>query len=220
MPNERNIDLITVVGVFGPKQEISYTLARNQLKQIEDSLEDVVQIGEIATDRGPGHIIIEPRRQIDLIISDERIEVRQRFPESDLTGSSVLMGNMLRVVLNSLGTNIEKVQWARIGYNFTLTIPTTGKAIAQIENGMFSQEFKDKIKHPIIGAASWLWLTLEHSTMWLRLEPLKSDPASSRVQVNANFTEEEGKMPSHGEFASKLQSYKGSLQDILESINL
>lgn len=214
------MDLITVVGVFDPEQALSYTLARHQLKQIENALEDVLQFGEIASDRGPGQIIVEPRNQIDLIINNERIEVRRRFPPSNLEEGSVRMGNMLAVVLNAVGTNIEEVRWARIGYNFNLTISTDGEAITQIAKGMFSQEFKDKIKHPIKGAASWLWLDLEESTMWLRLEPLKNDPSASRVQVIANFTEEGGKMPSKDEIAGKIVGYEGSLKDILESIDL
>ena len=220
MANGREIDLVTFVGVFDPRESTSFLLAAPHIRQIESSLEEVVQFGELITERGQGRIVSVPRNQTDLLIEHERIEVRRRYPGISVTEASIQMTGLFSVALETLKVDPKEVTWLRTGYNFFLTVPTGGIAIEKLARGLFSKDFVDKLEYPIKGAATWLWLEAGQALLWLKLEPNRNDPAASKMTVTANFLEEGGTLVPREAIESKLTGYLAKLNELLDRIAL
>lgn len=219
MPNEREIQLLTFVGVFNPA-DVSFALTAQHLREIESAIGEVVQGGEAITERGPGRIVTIPRNQIDLLIENERIEVRRRFPGPSIQEASDQMARLFSVSLETVEVDPSEVSWLRIGYNFVMTIQTDGSAIARLANGVFSEDFTAHLGYPIKGAATWLWLQAKDTLLWLKLEPFRNDPAASRITVTANFLEEPGTLPPIEADDSKISNYLTELNELLNRIGL
>ncbi len=206
MADESNLNIMTFVAVFDP-ETASFSLTAESIQKIELSSGKEVQGGEGVTERGPARLLVVPRDQMDLIIENERVEVRRRYPGSALSEPISEMSNLFSIGLGLLDGDISTVTWRRFGYNFTMSINTDGPAAAKLAEGVFSDEYAKKLKYDLIGAANWLWLKVGDAVLWLRLEPQRNDPATKRVIVTANFLEENGLLPTENQVATKLQKY-------------
>ncbi len=84
MADESNLNIMTFVAVFDP-ETASFSLTAESIQKIELSSGKEVQGGEGVTERGPARLLVVPRDQMDLIIENERVEVRRRYPGSALS---------------------------------------------------------------------------------------------------------------------------------------
>lgn len=219
MVDESNLDLITFVAVFDP-DTASFAFTSDILKKTEQALGKELQGGEGITERGPARILTVPRDQMDMIVESERLEVRRRYPSTDLSPQIDDLSNLFSVGLDLLEGELSSVTWHRFGYNYTMSVPTTGPAVGKLAEGVFSQEYKQNLKYDIIGAANWLWLQVGDAVLWLRLEPHRNDRSTERVTVMANFLEETGPLPTGTTLTSQLLMYWSELKDILGRIGL
>ena len=220
MADNMRIELISVVGVFDQtKFTRSFPLTGERVREIEATLNEVIQGAEGVSERGPTKIISVPRLQIDILLDSQRIEMRRRFPPPpEELGSE--MTDLFFAMLNSFNTNVNEIPWVRTGYNFNLTIQTSGPAIEKLAQESLSQDFRGKLGSPVKGAATWLWLDESEAVHWLRLEPHRNDPSSERVTVVSNFTEEGGTLASAENIKSKQVAYWTKLNDLLHRIGL
>ena len=219
MAESIHIEFVSFVGVFDP-QDTAFDVSRHQFLEIESLVKEVLQLGEGHSERGPVKVISAPSNQMDLLIENERIVARLRYPRASLEVSIPPMAGLFWRALETLKPDYSSVSWVRFGYNLHGTVLTDGLAIAKLADGPFSTEFKDKLRYPIAGAATWLWLDLPTAGLWLRLEPHRSDPSSERIAVTGNFTEERGSLPSEGQILSKFSTYQKEVQDLLSRIDL
>jgi len=221
MTSGGDIELVSVVGVFDPSKLTSpFSLTAQLIRQIESSVGESAQAGEGVTERGPVKIVLIPRRQMDLLIENERIEVRCRYLRTSLEEAASGMTQLFSLFLEAQSTTPDAVPWVRTGYNYILTRPMDGIAIAKLAEGLFNQKFESKLKYPVKGAATWIWLDTEEALLWLKLEPYRNDPAATKIAVNANFVEEGGVLVDEAAMNSKLTSYFANLNDLLDRIGL
>lgn len=221
MATSRDIDLVSVVGVFDPsKLTLPFSLTVQHVRDIESTVGESVQFGEGVGERGPLKIVQIPRRQMDLIVENERIEVRRRYLGTSLEEAASGMTQLFSLFLEAQETTPEAVPWVRAGYNYILTSQTGGIAIAKLAEGLFSRKFVSKLKHPVTGAASWIWLDVGAAVLWLRLEPYRNDAAATKMTVNANFLEEGGTPTPEKAIESKLTGYLADLNELLDRIGL
>lgn len=221
MTSGRDIDLVSVVGVFDPSRLTSpFSLTAQHILQIESSSGQSLQAGDAFTERGQAKIILIPRRQMDSIIENERIEVRCRYPGTSLQETASWMTQLLSLFLESQKTTPEVVPWVRAGYNYILTRETDGIATAKLADGLFSENFLSNLKHPVTGAATSIWLDVAQAVLWLRLEPYRNDPAATKMTVTANFLEEGGTLTPKEAIESKLTGYLANLNELLGRIGL
>lgn len=221
MTSGGDIDLVSVVGVFDPsKLTPPFSLTAQHIRQIESSVAESAQAGEGFTERGPAKFVQIPRRQMDLVIENERIEVRRRYPGTPLEEAASGMAQLFSLFLEAQSTTPDVVPWVRTGYNYILTRQTDGITIAKLAEGLFSRKFVSKLKHPVKGAATWIWLDAGEALLWLRLEPYRNDPAATKMAVNANFVEEGSVLVNEAAIKSKLTGYFANLNDLLDRIGL
>jgi hypothetical protein len=219
--NGSNIDLVSVVGVFDPSRLTSpFLLTAQHIRQIESSVGESAQGGEGVTERGAAKFVQIPRRQMDLVIENERIEVRRRYPGTPLEEAARGMTQLFSLFLEAQSTTPDAVPLVRTGYNYILTRQMDRIAIAKLAEGLFSRRYLSKLKHPVKGAATWIWLDAGEALLWLRLEPYRNDPAATKVAVNANFVEEGGVLVNEAAMNSKLTGYFANLNDLLDRIGL
>jgi len=111
--------------------------------------------------------------------------------------------------------------WTRLGYNFIYIIDCETKAIDVIAKQTIKTDVAGKLGATLLGAATWLWVQLDDSVLWVRLEPRNSDAQSKRASVNANFTASiTGAVPAKEELARRLSTNMRTLEHMLGEIGL
>ena len=210
-------DLVSVVATFDPSTATSVSLGGDDIEAMEDILDASLVVGQVVGSAGVGSSISVPRRQQDISILQDRFEVRNRSPElSDAVARQML--ELFDAVVTRLGDH----DWRSIGYNFITTVHTEGPASLQIKNAVLRDDFENAVPYPVTGAAAWLWIEVEDSTLWLRLEPLRSSPTTARVPANANFRVElaEGTLTPARDIQANILRYAGAFGRILAGMGL
>lgn len=210
-------DLVSVVATFDPSTATSASLGGADLEAMEDILDASLVVGQVVGSSGVGSSIAVPRRQQDIAILQDRFEVRSRNPEL----SDEIARQMLDL-FDAVVTRFGHFDWRSIGYNFITTVHTEGPASLQIKNAVVRDDFENAVPYPVTGAAAWLWIEAEDSTLWLRLEPLRSSPTTARVPANANFTVElsEGTLTPAGDIQANILRYAGVFGRVLGGMGL
>ena len=218
--SSREFDLVSIVVTFDPaKLEGVSPLGTQEIEAIEESLGETLKVGQvISTDRGSGSAIAIQRRQVDLLILGNRIEARSLQPEfsSDVAR---LMVKLLDSVISRLGS----IPWDQIGYNFVLTVPLEGVAVQELSRSLLKDDLETKLGHPVKGGAVWVWLEVEDTLLWLRLQPHRDSPTTKRITANANFlitSDSDLKFPSADDFGRSLLRYYELLDPILKKMDL
>lgn len=210
-------DLVSVVATFDASTATPVGLDGADIEAMEDVLDASLVVGQVVGSAGVGSSIAVPRRQLDITIQQDRFEVRSRNPDlSDVVARQML--DLFDAVVPRMGDH----DWRSIGYNFITTVQTEGPASLKIKNAVLRNDFENAVPYPVVGAAAWLWMEAENSTLWLRLEPLRSSPTTARVPANANFRVElsEGTLTPARDIQANILRYAGAFGRILAGMGL
>lgn len=217
--SDREFELVSVVGVFDPMEmQDLVKLGPTEIEAIEESLGEMFQVGQVINDRGSGSDLVIRRLQIDLLIQDGRFEVRSQGP-SFSSETAQKMVELFSEVVSRFGS----VPWTQLGYNFILRLSSSDTAIEKLGSQMLKDSLASTLQHEILGGAAWLWLEVQGSTLWLKLEPHRNSRTTRRVYVNANFTVElpdPSGFPGSAIIKDKLLSYRDELDSILKALEL
>jgi len=218
--NTRDIELASFVAVFDVGQAPKLQVNAQTVRSLENKLKQTVQGGEGATERGLAQLIIVPRDRVEVILENERVEVRRRYL-TDLAQDGPMMAEIWWSVFDSLNVDPNSFPWVRFGYNLNLSVLAKPTAIEKIADGLFSDNFQKNLGYQLSGAAAWTWLKVASDvTLWLRLEPSRNDPTADQLAVTANFLVENGNLPTQNEVATYLDEYSAKMNDLLDRIGL
>jgi hypothetical protein len=218
--SSRDLDLASIVLVFSPSglDQGSILIRGEQIEKIEDSIGESVQVGRTVSDRGEGYALVIRRRQMDVLLVADRVEVRSLAP--NLSAATIeLMPRFLIAVIENLGD----LSWVRVGYNFIIPVRTDDIVISKIRQSLLKDSLESDLDYKVIGAAAWLWLEVEEGYFRLKLEPQRENPTTHRLIANANFTIELGdkdELPSIEQFAQRIEGYYKQVDSTLTRLSL
>jgi len=215
--------LASVVATFDPRRlERNVVLGTSDIEAIEQTLGQTIRTGRATSERGGGAVFAIQRQQIDVLVIDDRFEVRSLQP----TFNDEVAHNMASL-FTSVIERIDSVPWLSMGYNFIILVDSEETAIAKINDRILRDDLSRTLGQHVqrvLGGGAWLWLEVEDATLWLRLEPHRNSRTTTRISVNANF---EVQLPSASDFPSQradmarsFLNYWQQLKSILGEIRL
>ena len=217
-PGSRDTDLVSFVGVFNPgKVETSTVLGPTDLEAIEEQLGEAIQLGG-TSGRGGGSVLAIPRRQVELLILENRIEVRTHQP----TFSPDVAHQMVSF-FRGVASRIPELPWEQVGYNFLLRVEAGTSAAQKLGNTVLKPELEKAVGHRVLGGAGWLWLEMPDTTLWLKLQPHRDSTTTRQIRVNANFQgtlENASEFPASEVIEARLVSYHKELDSVLRALEL
>lgn len=187
--SERQFEVVTFVGVYDSSQAIdpsAFTPA--DIDAIETSMDATVSVAQGTSSHGAGFAIAVPTRQLDILLFGNRVEVRSMKP----TFAENVASDMAKF-LGELSPKTADFPWTRIGFNFILRSDLETPAVAKVKEYFFREDLADLLGEQVeevTGGAAWVWLTVGEDTLWLRLQPHRDNPSSSRILINANITQD------------------------------
>ena len=217
-PGPRDTDLVSFVGAFNPgKVETNMVLGPTDFEAIEEQLGEAMQVGG-TSGRGAGNVLAVPRRQVELLILESRVEVRTQQP----TFSTDVAHQMVSL-FHEVTSRIPELPWDQVGYNFLLRLEGGTSAAQKLGNTMLKPELEKAVGHRVLGGAGWLWLEMPDTTLWLKLQPHRDSTTTRQIRVNANFQatlENASELPASEVIEARLVSYHKELDSVLRALEL
>lgn len=209
-------DTVSIAVLFTPGDNVRYALDQDAIEQIEDELD-----GRIRANQGIDFSLqlSIPRHNLELSIGLGRIEVRSLSPDF-----STDVGQRMTRFLELIVEKFNITGFRSIGHNFVVPFRSKkGSAMRHIEGRVLKTGLQRKLGHTVLGAAASLWLSVDESTLLLRLEPNRQSTTSSRYTANANFSVpigDEGELPNSSITLDRLTTYARRLKTILDGLGL
>ena len=218
LTTDRDFELVSLVFRFDPEQRLDVSISSEDIESLEDALDETLQIIQTVGDRGPGSGFVIQRRQLDLTVYQDRLEVRSQHPKfsQDVAARMIQMFDEVRAKIG-----IDK--WRSIGHNYILPLSVQGTAIKHLGQNVLKDDLEDTLGYKVLGSTASIWIEVDESTLWLRLEPNRSSTTTNRIRANANFSIElssDGELPESDATVSRLLKYSSDLDSILKAMGL
>ena len=217
----REFDIVSVVFKFDPKGRTEVALGSAEIEQIEAALDERLRVGQVLGGAGLGMNLSTRRNGIDLTLQQDRIEVRSL--QSTFSPDAA---NLMLRLFGEVVARIEPPAWQTIGHNFIVNVRSEGPASEHLKRELLKKSAETKfdgLGHGVSGIAPWLWLQVDESTLWLRLEPHRQSSKTDRIAANANFSVNVEGVADPLEVSvieERLLHYGGRLDAILRAIAL
>jgi hypothetical protein len=184
---------------------------------LESAFDATLEIGQVLTERGPGMALRIPKHRLQIVLWPNSIQVTSQEDTLEAPVAERIASDLCAVT-----ALFPQGIWRLLGYNFLYILGSTERAIEVIGKQMLAvKELSDKFGYPLLGGAVWLWMTVDNSVLWLRVEPRGSDRESNRILVSANFTDEiAGQIPSKDSIGENITKRHDILKQLLGRMGL
>jgi hypothetical protein len=216
MPVNKELVVCTVVLTYDSTVQ-GFSYPKFDLRVLESELGTSVEVQRIYSERGEGQVIRMHRDRLEVLLLPERVEVRD-IEATTLNARHVKLSQ----VLLAIAGYFPQGNWKLIGYNYIYNLESSEMAIQRIATSVLDvSTLKEKLGYPVTGAGLWLWMQVDQSILWLRLEPRARDRQTNRVWVEANFEEVvTHQLPTEGDVSKKITQYNEILKQVLAQLNL
>ncbi len=216
--SDREFELVSLVFRFDSEQRIEVSISPEDIESLEEALNETLQVTQTVGNRGQGLTFVTQRQQLNLTIYQDRFEVRSQQPKFSRT-----VAERMIEMFDEVRAKIDTVKWHSMGYNYILPLSVQGAAIKYLGQNVLKDDLEGTLGHRILGSTASIWMEVDGSTLWLRLEPNRSSTTTNRIRANANFSinlPNEGELPDSNATVSRLLKYGGDLDAILKALNL
>ncbi len=214
LANNGDIEQVTAAIVLILQAEEPKRIERQEL---EDKIGSIVETAPVAGPVGVGMAIHIPKLSVQAVMSPGRWEFVY-------TGLELLEANhgTLAHTLHALTSFLKEPKYSAIGYNYTVMFkPANAETAAQVirDRVIDTPNLDKRLGHAVNGAAAWLYMDVEDTTFWLRVEPRGSDKSSKFVWANGNFDGSlDGTLPSEVEIKDKTRRLYDTYLDTLKKL--
>jgi len=216
MIRDKELSSVSLVVTFD-RDDPSFKAPAMNAQLLESAFDATLQMQQVLTERGPGMALGIPKHRLQILLLPNSIEITSQEDTLEALVTERIAGDLCTV------TNLfPQGIWRLIGYNFSYMLDSSERAIAVIGNRVLNvPELSGKLGYGLLGGAVGLWMDVDKSVLWLRVEPRGGDRQTNRILVYANFTDEiAGQLPSKDTMGENITKRHAILEQLLSRLSL